>query len=298
MPLDKKRLLSLCERIAALKSQNLNEEDTRGILIDPMLQELGWNIFDVNEISRNSKTTSGKFIDYILKFNGTQIYLEAKPLSSKLTQKFQVQATNYAYEDNITFCVLTNGNRYQIFETFKRGTVSERLIIDISLDDEKISLDKKVECLTFISKESIKNGDLESFHRNLNGQNELLTKIDGTDKPLEFKVFILTLREKILALGKDITEVYYHQHCAIGFKQDTEFASMKIRSKNNEIILFLRFGEFEPNLEKFEQFQIERLPNKLNLANNIYKVVITRKEQIEEINTLIKLCYDLRKKRV
>ena len=138
MPLDKKRLLSLCERITPLKSQNLNEEDTRGILIDPMLQVLGWNIFDVNEISRNSKTSSGKFIDYILKFNEKKIYLEAKPLSSKLILKFQVLATNYAYEDNITFCVLTNGNRYQIFETFKRGTVSERLIIDISLGHQHL----------------------------------------------------------------------------------------------------------------------------------------------------------------
>ena len=82
-------------------------------------------------------------------------------LRCKLTQKFQVQATNYAYEDNIDFCVLTNGNRYQIFETFKKGTVSERLLIDISLDDEKISLDKKAEYLSLISKESVKKGDLE-----------------------------------------------------------------------------------------------------------------------------------------
>ena len=293
MPLDKKHLLSLCERIATLKSQNLNEEDTRGILIDPILQALGWNIFDANEISRNSKTTSGKFIDYILKFNGKQIYLEAKPLSSHLTQKFQVQATNYAYEDNITFCVLTNGNRYQIFETFKRGTVSERLMIDICLDDIAISIEKKVESLHFISKESIKNGDLESFYRNLNSQNEVI----GIEKPLEFRDLTLFLRKKILTIGKDITEVYYNQYCAIGFKRDTEFASMKIRPESKDIILFLRFGEFEPYLEKLEQFHIERLPNKFNYANNIYRVIIDTKKQIEGIIDLIKQSYDFQLKK-
>ena len=39
--LDKSHLLSLCARIATLKSKNLNEEDTRIILIDPMLLALG-----------------------------------------------------------------------------------------------------------------------------------------------------------------------------------------------------------------------------------------------------------------
>ncbi|MFX1420663.1 MAG: hypothetical protein ACFE9N_17330, partial [Promethearchaeota archaeon] len=231
MPLDKKLLLTLCERIDHLKSKDINEEDTRVILIDPMLQALDWDIFDVNEISRNCKTSSGGYIDYILKFNGRKIYLEAKPLSSKLEQKFQIQATNYAYEDNITFCVLTNGNRYQIFETFKKGTVSERLIIDIALDDEKISLEKKVEYLNFISKDSIKNGELEGTYKNLSFQSQIFE----TDGLPELKDLFLTLREKTLALGKDIREYFYHQHNAVAFSRDTEFTIIIINPKNKQL---------------------------------------------------------------
>ncbi|MFW9972905.1 MAG: DUF5655 domain-containing protein [Candidatus Odinarchaeota archaeon] len=280
--------------MAVLKPNHLNEEDTRGILIDPMLQALGWNIFDLNEISRNSKTSSGGYIDYILKYNGRQIYVEAKPLSSELTQKFQIQATNYAYEDNITYCVLTNGNRYQIFETFKKGTVSERLLIDISLDDEKVPIEKKIKFLNFISKENIKNGSQECANhvKSLSFQNEA----KGTNNLPGLSNLILNLREQILALGKDITEVFYHQHYALGFKRHTEFVVLNIKSKNKEIEVLLRFGEFKPNFERFKGVKIEFLP-KTNTCGRInFKVTITKKEQIKEIMGLIKQCYDLQLK--
>ncbi len=292
MPLDKKHLLTLCARIATLKSKDLNEEDTRVILIDPMLLALGWNIFDLDEISRNCKTSSGGYVDYILKFNGRQIYLEAKPLRRKLEQKFQIQATNYAYEDNIDFCVLTNGNRYQIFETFKKGTVSERLLIDISLDDQKISLDKKVDYLKFISKESIKNGDLECNNRLLNSQNEIYKT---GSHPVLNNLF-LTLREKILALGKDIKEIFYHQHSALGFCRNTEFTIINIKPKNQEIEILLKFGKIYPNLEKIEKINIEPLPQKYRCGKTNFKVKITEKDQIKEIIDLIKQCYDLQSK--
>ncbi|MFX0023530.1 MAG: DUF5655 domain-containing protein [Candidatus Hermodarchaeota archaeon] len=292
MPLDKKHLLSLCARIATLKSKDLNEEDTRVILIDPMLLALGWNIFDLNEISRNCKTSSGGYVDYILKFNGRQIYLEAKPLRSKLEQKYQIQATNYAYEDNIDICVLTNGNRYQIFETFKRGTVSDRLLIDITLDDNKISLDKKVEYLNFISKENIKNGDLVNDVKNGNSQKQIIE----TDKLPEFKNLILALREKILAIGKDIREKFYHQYNAIGFRRNKEFILMNIKSESREIEFLLMFGEFKPKVEHFDKIQVETLPQIYMYGRMNFRAKVNQKEQIREIIDLIKQCYNLQLK--
>jgi len=295
VPLDKKHLLSLCTRIAALKSKDLNEEDTRVILIDPMLLALGWNIFDLDEISRNCKTSSGGYVDYILKFNGRQIYLEAKPFRSRLEQKYQIQATNYAYEDNIDICVLTNGNHYQIFETFKRGTVSDRLLIDISLDDEKISLEKKIEYLNYISKERIKNGVLELDKKNISDRQVVKYKNGADDLP-ELNNLFLILKEKILALGKDIREVFYHQHKALGFRQFTEFAVMKINLKNKEIELILKFGEFKLNLEKFENVQIKPLPKTYVNGKNNYKVKITSIKQIKHIIDLVRQSYNLKLK--
>ncbi len=292
MPLDKKHLLSLCARIATLKSKDLNEEDTRVILIDPMLLALGWNIFDLDEISRNCKTSSGGYVDYILKYNGSQIYLEAKPLRSKLEQKYQIQATNYAYEDNIDICVLTNGNRYQIFETFKRGTVADRLLIDVALDDKKISLDKKVEYLSFISKETIRNEALE-FDNSLSLQNKSLQ----AEMLPELKDLFLILRNKILALGNDIREIFYHQHNALGFSRTTEFTIINIKPKNEEIEIILKFGKFVPKLEKLGNIKIEPLPRTYGNGNINFKVRITKNEQINEIIDLIKHCYDLHMKK-
>ena len=252
------------------------------------------NIFNLNEISRNCKTSSGGYVDYILKYNGTQIYLEAKPLHSKLEQKFQIQATNYAYEDNIDICVLTNGNRYQIFKTFKKGTVSDRLLIDISLDDEKISLDNKVEYLNFISKERIKNGDLGSANKYVND----LKQITNTVELSEFKNLILTLREEILALGKDIKEIFYHQYNAIGFRRNTEFILMNIKPGSREIEFLLRFGENTPNIEQFSNIKVEHLPQIYMNSKMNLKAKINKKEQIREIIELIKQCYKLQVKKL
>jgi predicted transport protein len=295
VPLDKSHLLSLCARVVTLKSKNLNEEDTRVILIDPMLLALGWNIFDLNEISRNCKTSSGGYVDYILKNNGTQIYLEAKPLISKLEQKFQIQATNYAYEDNIDICVLTNGNHYQIFKTFKRGTVSDRLLIDICLDDEKISLDKKVEYLNFISKENIKTGVLECDKKKLSCQQDVVCKNESDIMPELINLF-LTLKEKILALGKDIREVFYHQHKALGFRQGTEFAVMKINPKSKEIEIILKFGNFRPDFKKLDNMSIQPLPKTHVNGNNNYKVRITSIKQIKQVLEIVRQSYNLKLK--
>jgi len=362
--LDKKNLENIINKIHNLKDTNINEENTRGNLIDPILQALGWNIFDLNEVSRNAKTSSG-FVDYVLKIDNKKVYLEAKPLNKRLVKQFQTQTTNYAYEDNIPFCVLTDGNRYQIFETYKKTNVSDRLLIDVVLNNEEVSLEKKLEYLNFLSKENVKNGSLERINEILNLQNQVneviqtifsnpsdkfievisseldqkfekesirkaITKIGNeinfqesqisdntsqlsisgkrksqinekdikflTDKLPELRDIFMELRKKIVALGKDILEIFYPQYNALGFRRDTEFTSMKVKPKNKEVELLLKFGEFEPKLENLEKIQIEPLPKTYRYGRVNYRVLITEEDQIDEVIKLVKQCYDLQLK--
>lgn len=85
MPLTDEILEDYIHKIKEHINININEEDTRGILIDPLLKDLRWNIFDIKEISRNTKTSSGGFVDYVLKVGKNKIYLEAKPLTNKFS---------------------------------------------------------------------------------------------------------------------------------------------------------------------------------------------------------------------
>ena len=55
----------------------------------------------------------------------------------------------------------------------------------------------------------------------------------------------------------------------------------------------LHLGQISYPSFSFRVFQIERLPNKLSLANNIFRVTITREEQINEAMHLVKECYEL-----
>lgn len=360
MPLKKIFLKDMIKKVNKLKDKNMNEENTRGILIEPILQALGWNIYDIGEILRNEKTSGGGFVDYILKADEKKIYIEAKPISSALNNKFQIQATKYAYEDNIPFCVLTNGNRYQIFETYKRGTISDKLLVDICLSDEEISINRKLEQLNFISKESVKSGNLEKINEILNLENEVneiiqtllsspnhkfielisselnhkynpdgikeaivklgneinfqesqiidsaITMDPYTDFETEisflinklpkFKDILLSLRKKIQNLGIDVNVVYNLQNNHIVFKRDTEFTSIKVKPKNQELDVYLKFGEFEPYIDDLDKIEIEPLPKTYRYGRINHKMVITDEKQIDEAFQLIKQCYDLQLK--
>lgn len=64
---------------AAGKISQYNESETKTGFIEPLLQALGWNTQDRNEVGLE-ENISGDRVDYSLKINGSpKIYIEAKP---------------------------------------------------------------------------------------------------------------------------------------------------------------------------------------------------------------------------
>jgi len=66
--------------------ENLKEYSTRIIFIDPLLQALGWNVKDPDEVELEYPTIDGKSVDYAPKINRKPVlFIEAKPLNDPLT---------------------------------------------------------------------------------------------------------------------------------------------------------------------------------------------------------------------
>jgi len=130
-------ILDIVELIIKLRSkieknkellQN-NETLTRYALIDPLLRTLGWDTEDPEQVVPEFSIESWK-VDYALKVNGKAvIIIEAKPLGTPLDKKKVVnQVLTYANAGGIPYAIVTNGDKWEIYEIFKPAGLRERLI--------------------------------------------------------------------------------------------------------------------------------------------------------------------------
>jgi len=92
------------------RKDDLKEYPTRTIFIDPLLQALGWDVRDPDEVELEYSTIDGKSVDYAPKINRKPVlFIEAKPLNDPLTDvKSITQVVGYAANAGVEWCILTN----------------------------------------------------------------------------------------------------------------------------------------------------------------------------------------------
>lgn len=146
----------------------LKEYPTRTIFIDPLLEALGWDIRDPDDVELEYPTVDGKSVDYALKINRKPVLLlEAKQLSDPLEDvKAITQVVGYAANDGIEWCVLTNGVRYRVYRTSERAAAPEKLLYEVSIhpkDTQGLSVDQVASQLSRLSRDSIARGILDEL---------------------------------------------------------------------------------------------------------------------------------------
>lgn len=116
--------------------ENLKEYPTRTIFVDPLLQSLGWDIRDPDEIELEYPTIDGKSVDYAPKINRKPVlFIEAKPLNDPLTDvKSITQVVGYAANAGVEWCILTNGVTYKVYHSTEKAEAPDKLLFEISLD--------------------------------------------------------------------------------------------------------------------------------------------------------------------
>jgi predicted transport protein len=151
---------------AKLKASSAtNEANTKAHVIEPILSALGWDPLDIDSVDREVRVYDGTFLDYALKLSGKQrIYVEAKGLGESLDdKKFMAQAINYANNDGVLWCVLTNGVRWSVYKTNEPVTMDRKLLLEVDLTEEKDSMSEKAKLLALISRDAVEAGALDDF---------------------------------------------------------------------------------------------------------------------------------------
>lgn len=105
----------------------MNESETRAELIDPHLQERGWQVVKDSRIRREYPITKGRLVgngkrtapskaDYILQYKNRNVaVLEAKGTTCYYTEGLG-QAKDYAERLNLRYAICTNGLKYYLVD--------------------------------------------------------------------------------------------------------------------------------------------------------------------------------------
>ena len=62
--------------------------------------------------------------------------IEAKGLGKPLTDTVTTQAHSYVNEEGIPYMIVTDGNKWEMFEVFKQATLQERLLMKFQLSEQ------------------------------------------------------------------------------------------------------------------------------------------------------------------
>lgn len=133
-------LADLEQRISGIRRRQeaIGEQNTKAVLIAPLLAALGWNLFNLSEVVREYKNKpQDNPVDYALfVLRSPSLFIEAKDLGTNLDdRKWVSQILGYATVVGVEWAVLTDGDEYRIYNAHAPVDVSEKLFRVVRVSD-------------------------------------------------------------------------------------------------------------------------------------------------------------------
>lgn len=140
-----------------------NEANTKTLLIEPMLGALGWDTTDIAQVDREFRVYDGTKLDYALKVEkDPRLFVEAKAVGRSLDDKqFIAQAINYANNEGVLWCVLTNGIAYRVYKTNEPVGMQDKLLFEVDLEEKDTEDVESAQSLSLIGREALIEGHLD-----------------------------------------------------------------------------------------------------------------------------------------
>ena len=154
------RLTTEIERIRSNPSiPSLDEAAVKQGVIMRILNALGWDTFDIEEVKPEHSVGSRK-VDYALRINGrNKVFLEAKRPNEDLGNPApQLQLLDYSFREGVPLAVLTNGLHWWFYLPLREGSWEERRFYnnDIAKDDITDTVNRLTD---FLSRDNVSSGE-------------------------------------------------------------------------------------------------------------------------------------------
>jgi len=174
---------SIRAKLDSLRRLSLKETPTRSIIIDPLLEALGWDIRNPNEVEQEYPTVDGKSVDYALKINGKPMLLvEAKALDDPLNDvKAITQVVGYAANAGIVWCILTNGVKWKVYRSVEKCAAPDKQMFEVCLDPREsggIAVPQLAEQLWLFSRDETAKGTLDVLGEQISTDRKVFKALD------------------------------------------------------------------------------------------------------------------------
>ncbi len=130
-------LKECAERLGRYRQgQRIGEQNTKASLIEPVIEALGWDIHDLDEVNREYRFgPSANPVDYaLLLLRRPRLFIEAKGLGEDLSQlRWATQVLSYATSAGVRWVVLTNGDEWRIYNAHAPVPVDQKLYRSVSI---------------------------------------------------------------------------------------------------------------------------------------------------------------------
>jgi hypothetical protein len=146
------------------RGERIGEQDTKAILIEPILAALGWDFSDLDDVRREYRhKPQDNPVDYALLIYGEpRLFVEAKAHGAPLDRKCASQVLGYASVVGVGWCLLTNGDEYRLYNSHATVDVDEKLLRSVRLSDQG-QTNLCLETLLLVAKDSMGESELEAL---------------------------------------------------------------------------------------------------------------------------------------
>jgi len=127
-------------KIPGYRERSIGEQNTKAMLIEPVLEALGWDVRDWDDVQREYKVKSkDKPVDYALKVSRMpKLFIEAKGLGENLCDRRWVnQIISYSAVAGVEWCVLTDGDEYRFYNAVAPVEAEEKLLCKLRVSEGK-----------------------------------------------------------------------------------------------------------------------------------------------------------------
>jgi hypothetical protein len=151
------------DRIAKWRGQLVVEENTKTVLIEPILRALGWDVENLDEVRKEYRYKSGADpVDYALLQQDTpRLFVEAKALGENL-DRWANQVMGYTGVAGVGWAVLTDGNEYRIYNAGSSGDLDKKLFRRVVVASGEAIVG---ETLALLSKDQVQENQIEVIWR-------------------------------------------------------------------------------------------------------------------------------------
>ena len=151
-------------KITSCRDRGIGEQNTKASLIDPIIEALGWDTRNWEEVHREFKAKPrDKPVDYALKImRKPRLLIEAKALGEDLSdRRWITQILGYATVVGVEWCILTDGDEYRFYNASAPVDADEKVFgsFKVSAGDA----DQAIKYLTPISRSNLEENLLESM---------------------------------------------------------------------------------------------------------------------------------------